>query len=145
MLFFSTVLSLNIDCVEESAFQHYGCYTLSIPHSKGLEDSRRLSRSLSYPRLVGQNVVAPLRNDKPQPADHVSKRVKVVHFWARTRFVQRSFMVGMVLWISVIVYNADTIQTFFIRSSAGVEVRPRDAFARRRRHRGACAPTRREH
>lgn len=117
MVFFSTILSLNIECIEQSAFPHYAYYSLNIPHSsKGLEESRKLPRSRSHPRLMAQNVIAPVRNHKLQPSERVAKRIRMVHFWARTRFVQRSFMIGMVLWISIILYNADTIQNF-IRSS----------------------------
>lgn len=86
--------------------------------SKNLEDSRKLPRSRSHPRLSGQNVVAPVQNAKNRQSEVISKRVKVVNFWAKTRFVQRSFMVGMVLWISVIVYNADSIQNFIRRTTS---------------------------
>lgn len=111
------MLSLNVECTERSAFPHYS-YSLNVPHSskvsyytQNIED-RKLPRSRSHPRLAGQNVIAPVRNHKIQPSEKMSKRVKVVHFWARTRFVQRSFMVGMILWIAIIVYNAETIQNF---------------------------------
>lgn len=89
-----------------------------LAYSKNLEDSRKLPRSRSHPRLSGQNVVAPVQNPKSRQSEITSKRVKVVHFWARTRFVQRSFMVGMVLWISVIVYNAESIQNFIRRTTS---------------------------
>lgn len=129
--FFATILSLNIKSTEQSTYPHYGYYSLNmnntttkspyVNYGQNLEDSRKLSRSRSHPRLTGQNVVAPLRNHKAGANEKMSKRVKVVHFWARTRFVQRSFMVGMVLWIAVIIYNADTIQNF-IKTSADNEV-----------------------
>lgn len=127
IFFFSTILSLNVECTEQNSFPHYSYYPLNVTSSKeafygsNVEDSRRLPRSQSHPRLAGQNVVAPIQSHKKSTSSNVSKRVKVVHFWARTRFVQRTFMVGMVLWISVIVYNADTLQNF-IRSTTSSEV-----------------------
>lgn len=127
-----TILSLNIKSTEQSTYPHYAYHSLNtnnpmgknnyVNYGQNLEDSRKLSRSRSHPRLTGQNVVAPLRNHKALANQKVPKRMKVVHFWARTRFVQRSFMVGMVLWIGVILYNADTIQNF-IKKSADSEVR----------------------
>ncbi|XP_065216116.1 sterol regulatory element-binding protein cleavage-activating protein [Planococcus citri] len=130
-VFFVTILSLNIKSTEQSTYPNYAYHSLNtnnpmgknnyVNYGQNLEDSRKLSRSRSHPRLTGQNVVAPLRNHKALANQHVPKRMKVVHFWARTRFVQRSFMVGMVLWIGVIIYNADTIQNF-IKRSADTEV-----------------------
>lgn len=95
-----------------------------VNYGQTLEDGRKLPRSRSHPRLAGQNVVAPLRHHKAGGTEKMPKRMKVVHFWARTRFVQRSFMVGMVLWIAVIIYNADSIQNF-IRTTVDNEVRTR--------------------
>lgn len=113
-----------MECSEPSAYSHYSYHGSpnALTYSKNMEDSRKLPRSRSHPRLSGQTVVAPVQNPKNRPSEIMSKRVKVVHFWAKTRFVQRSFMVGMVLWISVIVYNADSIQNF-IRRTTSDEVR----------------------
>lgn len=42
----------------------------------------------------------------------IPKRLKVVYFWARTRFFQRTFTIVMVGWISVIIYESGIVARF---------------------------------
>lgn len=42
----------------------------------------------------------------------IPKRLKIVNFWARTRFFQRCFMVWMIVWISMIIYNSGVIESY---------------------------------
>lgn len=58
-----------------------------------------LPRSRSTPRL-----------SYPTPPPKVPKRLRLVHFWARTRIVQRAFMLCMVIWIGGIVYSAGILE-----------------------------------
>lgn len=57
-------------------------------------------------------VVAPVHY-AGQVLNKIPKRIRIVHFWARTRLVQRSFMVFMVSWIAFIAYNSDALENFF--------------------------------
>lgn len=54
-----------------------------------------LPRSRSVPRL-----------SYPTPQPKLPKRIQLVNFWAKTRIVQRAFMVVMVCWIGGIIYSA---------------------------------------
>lgn len=54
----------------------------------------------------------------------IPKRLKIVNFWARTRFFQRCFMVWMIVWISMIIYNSGVIESYFdihIKGAGGAE------------------------
>jgi len=42
----------------------------------------------------------------------IPKRLRLVYFWARTRFFQRAFTIFMVGWISVIVYESGIVARF---------------------------------
>ncbi|XP_037887733.1 sterol regulatory element-binding protein cleavage-activating protein [Glossina fuscipes] len=46
--------------------------------------------------------------------DRIPKRLRIVNFWARTRFFQRAFMVWMSVWICYIVYNSGYLETLFV-------------------------------
>lgn len=49
--------------------------------------------------------------------DKIPKRLKIVNFWARTRFFQRAFMVWMSVWICSIIYNSGYLENLFIVDS----------------------------
>ncbi|XP_060518686.1 sterol regulatory element-binding protein cleavage-activating protein isoform X2 [Cylas formicarius] len=73
--------------------------------------NRGMNRSKSHPSFP-TNVVAGQKHgnqDKKLP-----KRLRLVNIWARTRFFQRSLMVLMVMWISVIAYNSDLINNYML-------------------------------
>uniref|UniRef100_T1PFA8 WD domain protein n=1 Tax=Musca domestica TaxID=7370 RepID=T1PFA8_MUSDO len=44
----------------------------------------------------------------------IPKRLKIVNFWARTRFFQRAFMVWMSVWICSIIYNSGYLENLFV-------------------------------
>ncbi|XP_037940962.1 sterol regulatory element-binding protein cleavage-activating protein [Teleopsis dalmanni] len=46
--------------------------------------------------------------------DRIPKRLRLVNFWARTRFFQRAFMVWMSVWICSIVYNSGYLENLFV-------------------------------
>lgn len=79
---------------------------------------QRMTKSKSHPRLNGlaQNSptdVVAKRNSSPSGQDNkVPKRIRLVNMWARTRFFQRAFMVWMLVWISMIVYNSGIVEYF---------------------------------
>ena len=76
-------------------------------------------RPISGPGLVrnnsnsGTNVMAPSCNgplyDNSSKAPE-AKRVKLLNFWARKRIIQRLFVLLMLGWISVFIYQAGVIE-----------------------------------
>lgn len=135
MFFFSTVLAIDIRRMELSTESHHHKIQYSLSNNSSLHQPvvrqsrssaspthyKTLPRSRSHPRLNGlnigslvssnypTNVVAPHHN-APQMLVKLPKRLRLVHFWARTRFFQRTFMIFMVVWISFIVYNAGFVE-----------------------------------
>ncbi|XP_035792380.1 sterol regulatory element-binding protein cleavage-activating protein-like [Anopheles albimanus] len=139
MLFFATVLALDIKRVEYStevrrlpkmlyfnselrrgAGAQPGCASapLDVLHNGSMHRSR------SHPKLAGleQSLAG---HKKPsgslsggavggKASAKIPKRLRIVNFWARTRFFQRGFMIWMVLWISNIIYNAGLIEELFV-------------------------------
>ncbi|XP_046976894.1 sterol regulatory element-binding protein cleavage-activating protein [Vanessa cardui] len=79
---------------------------------------QRMTKSKSHPRLNGlaQNsptdVVAKRNSSASGQDNRVPKRIRLVNMWARTRFFQRAFMVWMLVWISMIVYNSGIVDYF---------------------------------
>ncbi|KAF4532599.1 hypothetical protein B566_EDAN013377 [Ephemera danica] len=117
------VLAIDIDRTElsEPAMRALTRYSVNSNLEAISAAGPRLSRSKSHPRLNSTsgpglyptNVVAfPLCNTMSQlsqtPA--VPKRLRLMHFWARTRIFQRAFMLCMVVWIGAIAYNAGLVQ-----------------------------------
>ncbi|XP_053690026.1 sterol regulatory element-binding protein cleavage-activating protein [Sabethes cyaneus] len=121
LMFFSTVLALDIKRVE------YSAEVRQIPKMLYYNsDSRRntseatrnggISRSMSHPKLsamdhsgnhIKKNSLTTSGNGKDKK---IPKRLKIVNFWAKTRFFQRGFMIWMILWISNIIYNSGLIE-----------------------------------
>jgi len=136
MLFFSTVLAIDIRRMELSSESHHHriqyipsqvstsgqtslCHFRSpfVASQAGRSKSqaRNIVRSKSHPRLNGMiscsyptNVVAP--PNSPPAVAKVPKRLRLVHFWASTRIFQRAFMVCMIVWITVITYSSGVLE-----------------------------------
>nr|XP_018911050.1 PREDICTED: sterol regulatory element-binding protein cleavage-activating protein [Bemisia tabaci]XP_018911059.1 PREDICTED: sterol regulatory element-binding protein cleavage-activating protein [Bemisia tabaci] len=115
MMFFATLLSIDIRSTEHSASSPPTLYYSSASVTKRSSRMRTnehlegTPHSKSHPRLNGLNVIAPNHQSPATPAK-IPKRLRLVHFWAKTRIVQRAFMVCMVAWIGGIVYSAGIIQ-----------------------------------
>ncbi|XP_062563503.1 sterol regulatory element-binding protein cleavage-activating protein [Armigeres subalbatus] len=120
IMFFSTVLALDIKRVEYSAEVRQlpkMLYYNSDVRRNVMEASRNggISRSMSHPKLSvmdqacsnKKNSLTTSGNGKDKK---IPKRLRIVNFWARTRFFQRGFMIWMVLWISNIIYNSGLIE-----------------------------------
>ncbi|XP_012288280.1 sterol regulatory element-binding protein cleavage-activating protein [Orussus abietinus] len=122
MVFFSTVLGIDIRRMELSG-ESSKLHLPNIPPSRKQQFTTTISnkkanifRSKSHPRLNGlstgpTNVVAPNTQNIPTLVK-IPKRLRLVHFWARTRIFQRAFMVWMVVWISMIIYSSGIIEHF---------------------------------
>ncbi|CAK1588368.1 unnamed protein product [Parnassius mnemosyne] len=132
MVFFATILGIDVQRMEyfpeSNSRLHLKEYfsannALNWRFNKGyIEENnispQRITKSKSHPRLNGlaQNnptdIVAK-RNASPGNMDNrVPKRIRLVNMWARTRFFQRAFMVWMLVWISMIVYNSGIVDYF---------------------------------
>lgn len=139
MVFFATVLGIDVRHMEWVQDQnnklHLKDYfnannALNWRYSKNyIEENnvspQRIKKSKSHPRLNGlaQNnptdVVAK-RNASPGRQDNrVPKRIRLVNLWARTRFFQRAFMLWMLVWISMIVYNSGVVDYFITSVDKG--------------------------
>ncbi|GLH11360.1 F-box/WD repeat-containing protein 7 [Gryllus bimaculatus] len=136
MFFFSTVLAIDIRRMELSSEPHHHRIQYPVPPGAPAQQTlvwnlrssqtsgpayKTLARSKSHPRLNGMNVgssspsnyptnvVAPPHGSDPSLVK-VPKRLRVVHFWARTRIFQRTFMLFMVVWIIFIVYSSGVVE-----------------------------------
>ncbi|XP_055621580.1 sterol regulatory element-binding protein cleavage-activating protein isoform X2 [Toxorhynchites rutilus septentrionalis] len=121
MMFFSTVLALDIKRVEYSAEVRQlpkMLYYNSDVRRNVMEGCRNggISRSMSHPKLSGMDQTGnPLKKNSLSSSGNskdkkIPKRLRIVNFWASTRFFQRGFMIWMVLWISNIIYNSGLIE-----------------------------------
>ncbi|KAG7313530.1 hypothetical protein JYU34_000672, partial [Plutella xylostella] len=128
MTFFATVLGIDVRRMEyfqeQSHKLHLKQYfdsssSLNWRYNKShSEESSPLTKSKSHPRLNGlaqsspTDVVAKRNSSPKHPDNRVPKRIRLVNFWARTRFFQRAFMLWMLVWISMIVYNSGVVDYF---------------------------------
>ncbi|XP_017876182.1 sterol regulatory element-binding protein cleavage-activating protein [Ceratina calcarata] len=119
MVFFSTILAIDIKRTELSS-ENSKLHFPNIPASRKqftttiTNRKPNIFRSKSHPRLNGlsngpTNVIAP-NTQNTHTLGKIPKRLRLVHFWARTRIFQRAFMVWMVVWISMIIYNSGIIE-----------------------------------
>lgn len=81
-----------------------------------------LSRSRSHPKfssvmndVQATDVVA--AGKTIGDTNKIPKRLKIVNFWARTRFFQRAFMLWMIVWIFSIIYNCGIFEHFLVIES----------------------------
>lgn len=120
MFFFSTILGIDIHRMEITAEKsHHNTFRNSLYQTHNYERfvaaaPRGMSRSKSHPRLTSAhptNVVAGQTQGVHEKK--IPKRLRLVNIWARTRFFQRAFMIWMVVWISIIVYNSGVVEHFF--------------------------------
>lgn len=120
MVFFSTILAIDIRRMELSS-DTSRFHLPNVPSTRKQQfttfsnNKGSIFRSKSHPRLNGlanngpTNIVAPNTQNTPTLVK-IPKRLRLVHFWARTRIFQRAFMVWMVVWISMIIYNSGIVE-----------------------------------
>lgn len=127
MMLFSTVLAMDIKRIEvidlrkvpsANADGSNGLRRIPFRNST-ITPSLTINRSRSHPKLtaldtqqpIGERVggvVGPVTSDRKIP-----KRLRIVNFWARTRFFQRAFMLWMIVWIGSIIYNSRILEQIF--------------------------------
>ncbi|KZC08783.1 Sterol regulatory element-binding protein cleavage-activating protein [Dufourea novaeangliae] len=120
MVFFSTILAIDIKRTELSS-ETSKFHMSNIPAMRKQQFTTTITnrkpnifRSKSHPRLNGlsngpTNVIAP-NTQNTHTLGKIPKRLRIVHFWARTRIFQRAFMVWMIVWISMIIYNSGIVE-----------------------------------
>lgn len=132
MVFFATILGIDVRRMElfqeQNSKLHLKEYfnansALNWRFNRGYMDEnttspQRMKKSKSHPRLNGLAQASPTdvvanRSANPGSQDNrVPKRIRLVNIWARTRFFQRAFMIWMLVWISMIVYNSGVVDYF---------------------------------
>lgn len=134
MLLFSTVLAMNIRRIEFSNLAKHSSvpdmtrrvpyrYVQQSPTSAATanQTTSTMNRSRSHPKFTNAaadsmqatDVVAAAKTMEIQ-TKKIPKRIKIVNFWARTRFFQRAFMLWMTVWIFSIIYNSDIFEHIFV-------------------------------
>lgn len=124
MLLFSTVLGLNVKRVDvemevkklPKLYENYSLWNNRKEMMMKLNDSKSLNRSKSHPSQLSELDQQHNKHEHSGkvPEKKIPKRLRVVNFWARTRFFQRGFMIWMVLWISNIIYTSGIIENVFM-------------------------------
>ncbi|XP_076269719.1 SREBP cleavage activating protein isoform X2 [Rhynchophorus ferrugineus] len=116
IFFFVTVLGIDLNRASNSIEKTNQNFRNALYQPLTTSDisfpNKGISRSRSHPRLNFANVVAGQKSQEKKP----SRRIRIINVWTRTRFFQKSFMVLMVLWICIIIYNSDIINTYFLNS-----------------------------
>lgn len=119
IFFFSTILSIDLNRAsttiekKNQSFRN-ALYQPLVSSESTSFGSKGMSRSRSHPRLsFPAHVVAGQKHNTTQEKK-IPKRLRIVNIWARTRLFQKSFMVLMVVWICMIVYNSDLITNYFL-------------------------------
>lgn len=125
MAFYSTVLAIDIRRTVLSNENSAKFHLSHIPTSRKQQFTTTITnrkphifRSKSHPKLNGlyagpTNVIAPnAQNTHTTSGNKMPKRLRLVNFWARTRFFSNTFMIWMVVWISRIIYDSGIVEHF---------------------------------
>lgn len=127
MLLFSTILAMNIRRIDYSSLKSSTVssdLTRRVPYrfAGSPTTSTTMSRSRSHPKfstLDSMQATDVVAAGKPiGETAKIPKRLKVVNFWARTRFFQRAFMLWMIVWIFSIIYNCGIFEYFLAFENA---------------------------
>ncbi|XP_017074885.1 sterol regulatory element-binding protein cleavage-activating protein [Drosophila eugracilis] len=159
MLLFSTILAMNIKRAEYTTeAKHLPKMLLSCTQGACRQDFRffgaaptmppyvpgTFQRSHSHPKLcfadaASGNDRTNLVNGHSPQEQRIPKRIKIVNFWARTRFFQRAFMIWMIVWICSIVYNSGCLEQLFSMQSNGTMTATLELQRRLQAGRGAVS------
>lgn len=129
MMLFSTILAMDIKRVEFSDLRKVSPAADGSAHKRiqfrnsTITSSLTINRSRSHPKLTALDN-QPLNNiataSGSNNTDHkIPRRLRIVNFWARTRFFQRAFMIWMIVWIFSIIYNSRIFEQIFIYEQNG--------------------------
>lgn len=118
IFFFSTILGIDTRRCEtsenvnfrNSLYQQCFDRSLNVPVVG-------MVRSKSHPRLNTVHTTVVAGQAQQAQEKKIPKRLRVINIWARTRFFQRSFMILMIAWISMILYKSGFINQYFLGAS----------------------------
>ncbi|XP_053116226.1 LOW QUALITY PROTEIN: sterol regulatory element-binding protein cleavage-activating protein [Hemicordylus capensis] len=102
MLFFTTVLSIDIRRMELADLNKRLPAEACMPPTKPVSHSQRYERQPAMRPATPHTITlqpSSLRNLR------LPKRLRVIYFFARTRLAQRLIMTGTVVWIGILVYT----------------------------------------
>lgn len=123
--FFATVLSVDVhrrklspDSTRDLGYAYPPLRTPIHPASTGIQRIKSNPQLLSelngtlkkVPSGASVSVVAP--SHTTPILVKIPKRLRLIYFWARTRFFQRTFTIFMIGWISVIIYESGIVARF---------------------------------
>lgn len=123
MLLFCTILGIDTRRMENlvektnpnfrnSLYQTHSYYDK--PFNSSPVNTLGLNRSKSHPRLSSGHTDVVAGQMQGGQEKKIPKRLRLVNFWARTRFFQRAFMILMVIWIARILYNSGYVEQYFL-------------------------------
>ncbi|KAI4464852.1 sterol regulatory element-binding protein cleavage-activating protein [Holotrichia oblita] len=115
IFFFCTILGIDTRRCETSDNVHFR----SSLYQQGFDKSLNVPiagmvRSKSHPRLNTVHTTVVAGQAQHAQEKKIPKRLRVLNIWARTRFFQRSFMILMIAWISMILYKSGFINQYFL-------------------------------
>lgn len=118
MMLFSTVLGLDIKRMEFNGLHKSPPSDAAARRpqyrNSTITSSFTINRSRSHPKLTALDSQQSVGANGTAGADKkIPKRLRVVNFWARTRFFQRAFMIWMIFWIFSIIYNSQIFENIF--------------------------------
>lgn len=112
MLFFSTILGIDTRRMENLVDKTNPNFRSNLYQTHNYEkyNVTGMSRSKSQPRLNNMHTTVVAGQTQTIPEKKIPKRLRLVNIWARTRFFQRAFMILMVTWIAMILYNSGILE-----------------------------------
>lgn len=116
--FFATILSIDIRRKEfATTSKHRSAYAAPFrtpvhPSLPRIKSNPRINGSLNYKNSIGNSVSVVAPSKSTPMLVKLPRRVRLVYFWAKTRFFQRSFIIFMVGWISFIIYEYGIVANF---------------------------------
>lgn len=118
MMLFSTVLALDIKRIEFNGLHkspaNDGPTRRPTYRNSTITSCFTIKRSKSHPKLTTLDSQQSVANGTNAGAEKkIPKRLRIVNFWARTRFFQRAFMIWMIFWIFSIIYNSQIFEQIF--------------------------------
>lgn len=119
MMLFSTVLALDIKRIEFNDLHKSppsdGASRRPPYRNSTITSCFTINRSRSHPKLTALDSQQSVGSNGTNAGieKKIPKRLRIVNFWARTRFFQRAFMIWMIFWIFSIIYNSQIFEQIF--------------------------------
>ncbi len=128
MMLFSTVLALDIKRIEFNGLRKSppsdNASRRPPYRNSTVTSSFTINRSRSHPKLTALDSQQSVGSNGTNAGSEkkIPKRLRIVNFWARTRFFQRAFMIWQIFWIFSIIYNSQIFMKIFETPQNGSEI-----------------------